>query len=310
MKIGIIHLTDIHFTDNKNWIDDKIATIVSALIADLKCVSKAYILITGDIANTGKTAEYLVAEFFFNKLKGSLERFCPSTEIKFIMIPGNHDCNFDYDTQSRRNDIKGMDYSKIGEDDSVTNSSMSVQKDYWKFYEKFNLLPDNRLFYQIEDTLGESTILFNCYNTAWMSEINEKPGTLFFPVKSLIGNSLKKANGINIALFHHPLSWFNPSTETNNKKEFKRYLEENSSILFYGHEHDEEYLKNQSIATKLETIYISGNSLQDNFNNHSGFQTIIIDLEAKEGNIKNYKWSNKLYILGMEKPFKLKNPPS
>lgn len=305
MKIGIIHLTDLHINENKNWIEDKISTIVSASIADLKTASNAYIIITGDIANKGKALEYSIAEIFFNKLKATLERFCPETTFKFIMVPGNHDCNFDYDTQSRRNDIMGMDYSKIGEDDSVTNSSMSVQKDYWKFYEKFNSLPSNRLFYQIEDSIDESTILFNCFNTAWMSEISEQPGKLFFPVKSLVNQPIKKANGINIALFHHSLSWFTPSTEKSNRKEFKRYLEENSSILIYGHEHDGEHYKNQDLETKQETIYISGNALYDNSNNSSGFQTITIDLETKEGNIKNYHWDKTLYIFGIQKPFKI-----
>jgi predicted MPP superfamily phosphohydrolase len=305
MKVGIIHLTDIHFSESKNWIDDKISPIVSASIEYIKNVSNAYIIVTGDITNNGKTKEYFIAELFFNKLKATLERFCPATKFKFIMVPGNHDCNFDYDTQSRKNNINGMDYSKIGEDESVTNSSMSVQKDYWKFYEKFNLSPSSRLFYQIEDIVGDTTILFNCYNTAWMSEINEKHGMLFFPIKSIIKEPLKKANGINIALFHHPLSWFNPSTEKNNRKEFKKHLEENSSILIYGHEHEEEHLKNQDISTKQETIYISGNALQNNTINSSGFQTIIIDLEIKEGNIKNYNWYKSLYILGAEKPFKI-----
>ena len=165
MKAGIIHLTDIHFSEEKNWLDDKISNIITAILQDFQDTNNIYFIVTGDIANKGKAAEYLIAESFLNKLKTSAERFLKDKIFKFVIIPGNHDCNFTYDNQSRRNDINGMNYSKIGEDDSVINSSMVVQKDFWDFYQKFNSLPKNRLVFQVEDIIENKKICFTCYNT-------------------------------------------------------------------------------------------------------------------------------------------------
>lgn len=303
MKAGIIHLTDIHFSEKGNWIEDKITNIISAIRQDFKETNHIYFIVTGDVANKGKATEYLIAETFLHKLKTSAERFLEDKKFKFVIVPGNHDCNFEYDNQSRRNDINGMNYNKIGEDDSVIDSSMAVQKDFWDFYEKFNSPPESRLTFQVEDSIESKTICFTCYNTAWMSEMEEKTGTLFFPVKLIEKKKIPKADGVNIALFHHPLSWFNPNTTNNNRKEFKKHLEENSSILFYGHEHEDEHLKNQDIGSKQETVYISGNSLQTGNTGASGFQTVVIDIDKKNGVVKSYVWKKSMYVSDSEKHF-------
>jgi predicted MPP superfamily phosphohydrolase len=304
MKISIVHLTDIHFNDTNNWVDVNISNIIKAITPELQDIKFIFIVVTGDIANRGKTSEYGVSEAFFLKLKESLKRFCGEATIKYIIIPGNHDCNFSYDTQLRKNQLVGMDYKKLGDDNSVIDLCTIVQQEYWKFHEKLIGTPDNKLFFQIREEVAGRTICFNCYNTSWMSEIEEKVGSLFFPIELIEKNMIKKADGLNIALFHHPLNWFTPNTEKNNKKEFKKHLEESSSILLYGHEHEDEHIINKDINTEQQTVYVSGKALQGN-KNSSGFQVIKIDIDTKDGNIRTFIWNKSLYTMNFDRQFKM-----
>ena len=135
------------------------------------------------------------------------------------MVPGNHDCNFDLDSQVRKNSIQQIDYNMLGDDNSVLATCLSVQKDFWYFYSNFNQIPEDKLSYQVIDNFDNKTICFHCHNTAWMSQKNENPGTLFFPVKRFKKN-IELPHDINISVLHHPINWFNPNTEINNNREF------------------------------------------------------------------------------------------
>lgn len=304
MKISLLHLTDIHMKEDKNWLDNKISLIVNALRIELQNISKCFIIVSGDIANIGSIEEYNRAEVFFAKLKTSLERFCTTTEFQYIFTPGNHDCNINYDTQSRRNSLKRVDYASLGDDQSVINLGLELQKDFWTFYSKFSSLPENKLFYTLTSQVGEKKIRFNCYNTAWMSEKEEKVGNLFYPVDYIKKDQKKSENfDLNVGIFHHPLNWFSPNTEKNNKKELKKYLEDNNSILFFGHEHEEDHTKNTDIKNDRETLYFAGKLLQNNKNNDSGFQIVEIDILENQGTIKSYNYKKEAYLQDTEKSF-------
>ncbi len=53
MEIGILHLTDIHFTEQSD-LDSKITSLCKVFSNDFAEISKSYLVISGDIANTGK----------------------------------------------------------------------------------------------------------------------------------------------------------------------------------------------------------------------------------------------------------------
>jgi len=90
MKIGILHLTDIHLTEGKNLIEDRSAKIIGAMVQDFNNITQGYIIITGDIANSGKTSEYNIAEPIFNRLKNTLESLCKNINFKLFMILKNY----------------------------------------------------------------------------------------------------------------------------------------------------------------------------------------------------------------------------
>jgi len=298
MKIFILHLTDMHFKNAENFIEDRVDKIRLAIQNDLNDIEKAYIIISGDISNTGQKDEFDRATLFLKKIFIAFRTITPGINVGIINVPGNHDCNFSLDNQIRRNSIAKMNYKILGDKDfSVIDSCISIQKDFWEFFGQFTTVPENKLFFQLKDILGNKRICFNCFNTAWMSQKEESSGALFFPLKKVDQESYNYDFDLNISVFHHPISWFNPTTEENNRKEFQDHLESVSNILVYGHEHQDEQKKLTDLPKQKETHFISGQQLQDHKNrNKSGFQSIIIDLEQNEAVLTNYKWVESNYL--------------
>jgi hypothetical protein len=297
LNIGIIHLSDIHFCIENEFPFSKWELLYKALKDDFISCFKLYIIISGDIASNGKVKEYDIAYSYLMNLKDSLSHRYPTTAIKIILAPGNHDCNFDLDTQVRINNIKNVNYDTLGNDGSFFQVCTQVQKEFWDFYCKFNDEPQNKLYYQVTENVGEKKLCFHCFNTAWMSQKKEIPGSLFFPVKNMENLIKNKDYDLNISVFHHPINWFNPTTKENNKKEFQNLLDHVSSLHIVGHEHENELRITEDIdKIDSKALYSLGDVLQDHQKpNESGFQTLLINLNNNDLKLRRYIWKNNIY---------------
>lgn len=304
MNIGILHLTDLHFKLRDNFITNKIDRILDALRLDIIQLESLYVVVTGDIVDKGFKESYSNAKEFLNQLKIKSENINKDLIVKFIIVPGNHDCNFNYDNQLRRNTLKNIGYDTIGDDESVIDLCLTVQNDFWNFYSELNELPKNRLLYQIYNELNGISICFNCFNTAWMSQKIEE-NNLFFPVKRFDSQTELKKGIINISVFHHPIFWFSPNGELNNRKELQGFLEDLSSIILYGHEHEEEHKRSIELWSSRETLYFSGKILQGEGISSSGFQLLLINSLNKVGRIKQFVWTEDIYSTQISNEFQL-----
>jgi len=304
MNIGILHLTDLHLLASGNFISARVEKIHDALKIDFLSIERIYLVITGDIVDKGIKISYPIAKELLQELKAKLESIKSNLLVKIIIVPGNHDCNFDYDTQLRKITLKTLGYDTIGDDESVIDLCLTVQKDFWEFYNEFNESPSNKLFYQIHDKWDDNSICFNCLNTSWMSNKKEEPN-LFFPVKRFENQENLEKGKINISLFHHPIFWFTPNGSQNNRKELQSFIEETSSIILYGHEHEEEHKKSIELWSNRETLYFSGKILQDNVKYDSGFQLLLINSSNKSGVVKQFSYESDIYVSHESKEFQL-----
>jgi len=296
-NIGIIHLSDIHFTVDKNHLQDRWQLLYQALKDDFLNCSFVYTVISGDIANTGNKAEYVVAQTYLAKLLENLKLRYPKSNFRFVLAPGNHDCDFSAESQVRVNAVKNITYDTIGKDDSVIEMATNVQSPFWEFYGYHSELPNNKLYYRISDKIGKKSVCFHCLNTAWMSQKNEAVGTLFFPVKNIVANAGNGSFDVNIAVLHHPLNWFSPKTVENNKNELLHLLETISSMQIIGHEHTNELRKSENLDDRHSNSFsFSGYLLQDHLNvSASGFQTFNLNLYSNHVKIRRYRWQQHLY---------------
>jgi 3',5'-cyclic AMP phosphodiesterase CpdA len=89
-EVRILHLSDLHFTERTAWDAD---TVLDRLVRDIAYVSDAgrapdLIIVTGDVAFSGKTSEYFLAREWL------LGRLLPAAKLgppALVIVPGNHD---------------------------------------------------------------------------------------------------------------------------------------------------------------------------------------------------------------------------
>lgn len=290
MKVGIIHLSDIHV--EKDSYESQIDLIIKSLSYNLKELSNVYIVISGDVVQKGKPEEFELAKSFINKLKRSICNFNSIMKVKFVSVPGNHDCCFDNVKATRRYLLNACRVDELDEEDFF-NEALEVQNNYWKFYEDMNNeVPEDKVSYTLEFRPHiEHKIKFHCYNTSWLSEISEKPGSLVIPQnKFLEANS----NEFVIAVFHHPISWLSPNTDKNNKARFEEHILKSSNMVLYGHEHDTGRTKNISIKGD-NTIFCGAKAFHQRRINETGFAFYEIDFEKNIIGVLVYKYNKDGY---------------
>ena len=292
---GIIHLSDIHFSIDTSL---KVDLFFNAIRDEFLGCSKIFFVISGDIANTGKASEYEKALDFFTDVAHKLQHRYPDSEIRYIPVPGNHDCNFERDTQLRQNAVNNVDYDSLGNDNSILETCLKVQSDFWDFYGLVcDSLPENKAYYRIKDKIGNKSICFHCFNTAWMSQKKETPSTLFFPVKKIPELKETSECDINISVYHHPVSWFNPNTVENNKREIQNTIDSLSSLQIVGHEHENELRRTENLdRPDSKTLCASGKIFYNSKNpDESGFQIFVFKTDSNSFHLSRFYWKGDLY---------------
>ena len=116
MKVGILHLSDIHIENSKDQILDKHEKIVQAVIGTWETLNTIFVIVSGDIANKGFSEQYNLAQEFFTSIRDYFQKQSEA-KIYFIVASGNHDCDFSgmqYDSKARKSFI-----------DTVVSSTLS-----------------------------------------------------------------------------------------------------------------------------------------------------------------------------------------
>jgi hypothetical protein len=302
MKFAIVHLSDIHIKNAKDPVlarIDKIADAVRGVSYDIEfCV----IAITGDIAYSGKEDQYVLASDAIKKLAARLPQDSNANlPVKVVVVPGNHDCDFGVAMKGRDLLLKSSDlHTDPIPDESIVKICTEVQGQFFDFRDTVcdsdTISRDCRVYYEYRFEVDGGDILFRCCNTAWMSQLHEKPGSLALPVGLLLDQD--RPASVVFTLFHHPYNWLSPD----NGRAFRKRVEEISDIILTGHEHD--YTQRQQRSNKGESnIYIEATALQDSYSDvQSGFNLILVDAASKRQKVFNYKWSGDLYVVTTPTP--------
>lgn len=301
MNIGIVHLSDIHFKKDSNWIEDKAGKIAAAFRASDPTCGAYIVVVSGDIAFSGKVSEYCVAHSFFRSLRDALVESpsfgATSPDVHFIFVPGNHDCDFDSDTDTRRMGLNffASDLSAVDPAGDLVQRCLDVQHNFFCFESAFNdtepLKTTEQLFYKRQLDIQGFQLVFYCFNTAWSSRLKETQGQILFQVDSYTESVAEQAaNRLQVAVFHHPYNWF-PAA---NGRAFRKLVERSAEIVFTGHEHEGEvYAK--AVLDAEEVQYFEGEVLQDSMATVSSFRAIFIDPNLMQQRISEFHWQGNLY---------------
>ena len=297
MKVAILHLSDLHIDrNNYQWLINRTGQIVSAVWNDFSECNKIIITVSGDIVYSGKEEQYGYAKLFFRSLLRSFaEKNLKNTELenRIICVPGNHDCNFENDNGARTLLINGLRSNLSLVDQSVYNTVSVLQKEYQSFAKE--IMINKEYILSINNDLpikvGDKTILFRLYNTAWMSTLNESQNSIVMPMNIM---EQEKSNAdLAISIFHHHYSWMTPACD-NNKHCFGKHIMQTSNMVLFGHEHTpsssqiKDYYEGE-IINEFEGGTLCSEQKESTFN------SFVLNLESFDCIVRSFEYVRGIY---------------
>jgi len=292
MKVAILHLSDSHLKEQDNPILARVDRIAGAL-RSLGNFNDIYLVASGDLASSGKAREYEIALDFLTKLGERIKSEPGTNRLEYIVVPGNHDCNFNNDSQNRRLLIDSLRSNTDIElkDNSVIQILCGIQDEFFGLLETLSNRKCeglDRLSYEYQFPLEKNNIVFRCYNTAWMNDEKNKRGTIFFPRVCL--SQRTNETDIVCSVFHHPYLWF----DVENGRTFRRFIEQTSDIILTGHEHEMDQISQKKISD-TQNDYLNGGRLQGDDCSESKFQVQIIDTSDNTTQCVQFSWMDDKY---------------
>ncbi|MCX6578765.1 MAG: AAA family ATPase [Candidatus Aminicenantes bacterium] len=296
MKLCYLHLSDLQLRANPGKTGDIVTRSMLDAIKDLVAREKLidFIIISGDIASSGKEEEYKEAESFCEKLLTVTG--LPAQRL--FIVPGNHDIN-------RREKISDIDierlYSFENQDDitKLLTDSFYLPKLLRKFT-AFNAFAEKamgrRLFtdttYRFVETMdidkqgqsikinmvGLNSALFTGYSI----DGKEEPALGLYQVENALA-ALDENAHFSIAFFHHPFSIFHPVDEVS-----KELLVRKTDMIMTGHTHTP--IAAFSAGTKGKAVVIGNLMDEPSHRTPNSFNLVEIDLIKSKTTVQFYKY--------------------
>ncbi len=274
-NITILHLSDIHFRWKKDEADktlrkdvrSKMIDTIKAHMAENK-IHPDFVVVTGDIAFSGKGKEYDEAKGFFNHLKSILPG-----ETLFLVVPGNHDVDRGEISEyfSLHSIVQAKKTNGFLENEKERKNLINPKfKAFRAFVHELNpdLYRSEGDYFWVND-FKDKHVSFLGLNTCWASENNEDRNhiTLGYPQ---VMNALERSKISNrVLLMHHPFNWLN-------EEDFNRYCREifnRCGLVLHGHTHSDKALVLRSPADSC--ICLGANaSYTDDKDGFIGFQFV------------------------------------
>lgn len=244
----ILHLSDIHFKsadagsamDVDHHLRNMLVRDAKKQCAELGAVPDA-ILVSGDIAYAGDTAEYDFAQEWLEMLCKACG--CEDTR-NVVVIPGNHDVQQDVTrritVEAIHKDIKSTkDLRQLPDvlkkrltDEDASKLLYASQSNYNDFAAQYfcNLQPPHRTTVVRRFPLNDgSELCITGINSAFVSSHTDDVGTLY--VDPSVFKITHEDGVAHLVMCHHPYNWLA------NGREVEDHLNDVSQIQLFGHEH-------------------------------------------------------------------------
>lgn len=284
MKIAIFHISDIHIEDRNSTKVKNVSKIADTLkSAVMEKVNAIWIIVSGDIANKGKTDQYSAAYSMFGSIISDIKRKYKSISVEFLCVPGNHDVDLSNDEghQELQKEVRN------GVTRDVILKELKKQKNYGNYAKGVHCLDESdKLCYIKEFQFEKKKINVCLLNTAIFSTLDEDKGLHFLP-EEVMEKMERVLNGdINIVVMHHSHHWMNEKL----KNRFEDLLFRYCDLVLCGHEHDIQSRIIEKSGNKL--IYLSGGELCNQGDwRKSEFYIHIIDAEEMMVDSKQFIWN-------------------
>ncbi|WP_346399797.1 metallophosphoesterase [Pseudomonas syringae] len=235
MKLGVLHISDIHIKTPADKVLGVGSSIAKACYATAHQSDAFAIIVTGDIAFSCKKEEYSLAKSFFQKIKSDVEAET-GRAVEIFLAPGNHDCSLKPENEGRTLIIEQIvkNPSKA-KSESLVSDCTAVQSEFFKFQDSISTLKplhSDKLWKEYELNIKGSVVRISSLNAAWMSRLPEPQGQLVFPIENYY-ELLESPSNLRLSLIHHPLNWYCQASY----HPLKKALRTHSNAILSGHEH-------------------------------------------------------------------------
>jgi hypothetical protein len=234
MKITILHLTDLHFSEKHPDLSDLSNGIAKAAAPHMRTATHSIVAFTGDIAYQGMASEYhkalVFAQSLRDKIQAAIKR--PST---MVVMPGNHDVDtLTYaGTRNPLVERAAVPSSSVSAEDIQT--CLLGQTNFRAFALALGAKSPGESKLITEFTLATHDgipIVCTLLNSSWAAKTKQAPGTLVFPLEAE-RTALQKSPCYRIGFTHEPANWLRQG----DYQQARAFYQENFSVLFSGHEH-------------------------------------------------------------------------
>ena len=291
MRIQFLHLSDLHLGHHSGDHRERAVAIVDSCRARITTADDVIVAVTGDVAFSGKAAQYETATEFFHSLMDGLKAACPGA-IHLVLVPGNHDCEFTAD-KVRESVLKGIDPDNVEENEVAVCTA--VQEHFFQFNDAVSTLESPSSGWRasplVEQVLVLSTghrVGFRLFNSAWMSQLQERQGALLMP---RAGDSSVGTADLVVSMFHHPYKWF----EAVNARWFRKEISHSSDVVLTGHEHDSAVYSFATASSNTE--YVEGGVLFEHGDEGvSSFNLLEVDVQTSRYSISQYRMEGTQFV--------------
>jgi 3',5'-cyclic AMP phosphodiesterase CpdA len=292
-RLTWLHVSDFHFTSATDGFSQTVAC--NALLEDVSVRAEehgpiSFILVSGDIAFSGRPAEYTRATEFMDELASCLS-LAPSD---FFFVPGNHDVNRNLHAFAQigaKQALSSQQAVDLALGDRVRISDLAARQGaYRDFVEHFT---DGQERTETPDGLGyvaklqvePLTVAVVGLNSAWMCGTDAEEGTLIIGERQLIA-AFELVREIDpqlvVAMTHHPLEWL---TEWDQASCRARLLSA-AHLLHRGHLHRADVTS----APHRKCLLVAAGSAHASRFHPNSYNLVSVDFAAGTCTVHEYRY--------------------
>ncbi|MCY3981577.1 MAG: metallophosphoesterase [Alphaproteobacteria bacterium] len=296
--ISWLHVSDIHLSSRTAWSQDVVLTAMCRQIEDQRAQGTAadFILLTGDVAYSGKSEEYALAADFLNAL-------CVAASVpkeRVFCIPGNHDIDRDRQrlcfcgARATLRDPSRVDaILEGGEDLETLLERQANYRDFQRQYfsEQERTRTADGLGYVSWLTVEDVRFAIIGLDSAWLAcgGVNDH-GKLLVGERQVIdacrlARQRNEPAHIVIAMIHHPLHLL----QDFDRRTAMNRVEEACHFLHCGHLHEPE--ARMAGAQERGCLTIAAGASFETRQSHNGYSIVTLDLVRATRRIDTFQYN-------------------
>ncbi len=288
-----LHLSDFHLRKSGKWSQD---VVLRTLLQDISeryagPDSLDFIFITGDLAFSGQSEEYLLIEQFIRELL----KITGVSPDRLMMVPGNHDVDRDMEIDAFSGARAALrdptEVDKFLGNEGRRRTLFRRQAAFREFANRIcgrAIYSETSYHHAIQLNVRGLSVSILLLDSAWLSEGGRGDAfTIVVGERQVIDVSRQVPSAaLTIGLMHHPIDWLAPFEHS----PIKNLLADQCHLLFRGHVH-EDSVETIHRSRKDMNVFTAGASYLSRLSNNC-YGYGIIDLLSGDGECTTHKYRN------------------